>query len=92
MREYESYLDDEKIETEGGSIYDSADLSTHGLERVSYCAGYLDGYHSAFEDAWRHHKPWYMKDRFGWPIEFVEGRSKLYRIARILWINLSKFI
>ena len=33
--------------------------------------------------------PWYMKDKYGYPIEFIKGRSKF---LRIIFQNIRKVI
>jgi hypothetical protein len=34
--------------------------------------------------------PWYLRDEYGWPIEFIEGRGWLYRWTRIILQNIRK--
>ena len=34
--------------------------------------------------------PWYLKDKYGWPIEFISGRGRVHRAIRILFQNIRK--
>ena len=43
-----------------------------------------------FADMSQQHLPWYLKDKWGYPIEFIAGRSAFSRWVRILFINLQK--
>lgn len=36
--------------------------------------------------------PWYLRDKYGWPIEFIAGRGRAYRWLRIAVQNLRKVI
>jgi len=43
-----------------------------------------------FADMKQRPLPWYMKDKFGYPIEFIMGSSAPSRWLRILFINVQK--
>lgn len=34
--------------------------------------------------------PWWLKDKYGYPIEFISGRGPVFRIIRIFVQNLRK--
>lgn len=36
--------------------------------------------------------PWYLKDKYGWPIEFIKGRGLFYRGMRIICQNIRKIV
>lgn len=33
---------------------------------------------------------WWRKDKYGWPIEMIKGRSRFWRFTRILCQNIRK--